>query len=475
MLKTNSSILLLIVLIIAPIIVYSSKSFPEPDDYSNARINFVEAEGTDWLMLPAFKKTISTYLTAGGYYYAVIANFWISPFLRGGLAGIRIANCFINILFYASIGFYVYSFNSVSLKMSTRNSLIVYLLFIFCLNNIGEMNTDIYTHYVVLVGYILPLSTMFISHGLLFQSIAKKNRMYYLASMLGFLVGGSPLNIAALNCGLLLFTTLFSYIMNKRVYESAIVWTFSFVGTLINVAAPGNYVRHDMISSEYNLLESLSSTAVFTFEQLELKFTETIFPVVLIVLIYLFLSEKETIKVGFRPWVPGLLVIACFLAIVIVNFPVVFGAGVVLGRGLFVQDIATYIIAYLLCLIICGMLKEQSKGRIKWTVDIGYLFSILLVVVTCLFINIDSFMKMTTTYMIKTIRNGDLFRYAEFEEGIIEEVKQSESNVVHIYRETEITNPLMAHIDKDHNRYSNRSFGGYYGKQVYFEYGDNLE
>ena len=73
--------MVLSLVIIFPIVVYSANSMPAPDDYSNAYVNFMEAERGEIssYVIPAWHKMIYIYENAGGSFYSSYVTFLISP------------------------------------------------------------------------------------------------------------------------------------------------------------------------------------------------------------------------------------------------------------------------------------------------------------------------------------------------------------------------------------------------------------
>lgn len=472
----NVILVIMCILIIAPIITYSAYSFPVADDYSNSKYNFVEAEGaSNSLFVPALKKTINDYHNSGGGFWAKFVNFYTSPLLRGGVSGIRIANSVMCICFFLILWLYCYSFNTLWLGKTSSYSLTMFLIIIFCLNNIGEESSAIYTSHINIAAYVFSLSVMMFSHVILFWSVNKDNKAYLLSGVIGFLASGTPLNVAALNCTLLLIAILLSYALYKRLRETIFVFTVSFLGALINACAPGNFNRRAVMhhNTEYNILQSITDTVVFTFGELEHKLTETVLAVIIIGVLFLILTGKDGMRTTLSFNYPILAALVGFVGVCIVNFPVILGSGSVQDRGLYVQDLASYILIYLWILYFCGWIKSKSRKLGISRLSFRGLYSISIVIAALPIVVHCSvgYTNVSTRYMIRSIVNGDLIRYVKFEEGIINEVIESDQSDVVIYRDEEITNPYFERIGQDRSKYTNSAFGGYYDKNVIIRYG----
>jgi len=472
-LRITLIILLLAAVIIIPIIIYGMNSLPVADDYSQSNPHLLEERDiTDGFLKFAIRKTASVYMGGGGAFFSYFADFYITPIRRWGLHGVRIANSFISAFFYISMLFYVYSFNSVFLKESRNYSLMLFLLFAFNLNNNG-FNTEVYTHYINMVVYILPLSVMMVAHGLLFRSIANDNRIHIASAVLGFLVGGGMLNIVVLNCGLAIIALYLSRAFNKGIRKPMIMLICSVIGGIINVLAPGNFVRRDLMSKQYTFLEAIFKTIIFSLEELELKLTHSLFPICFILVIFLTLNSAKGNNYSLKCKHP--LCVGClFLAgIFLVNFPVVYGAGVIFDRGIYVQDITIYILSFMWGLYFCGwLIRKRGERHCYKRIDIGRLCAVLMAMLL-MSNNLGDYRSMTTPYMIGTIANGELARYVEFEEGIINEILQSKEKHVYVRRDEELSNPFFINLGSDLSKYFNRTFYGYVGKPFTISYGTN--
>ena len=192
----------MILTVIIPILIYASKSFPVADDFGNTRY-VRDSMVSESFFLTAVKLAGETYVRLGGNFFSAFLNYFFTPFLRGGIVGIRIFNTIMHIVFYISVFVLVRFFSKHILKADSNIALFLYFAFIFCLVN-NRVNSDVYSWYVVLVAYILPTAILMFCHSILIYSVCTRNRMYIPAAILAFLVSGSSLNITALNCGLLL-------------------------------------------------------------------------------------------------------------------------------------------------------------------------------------------------------------------------------------------------------------------------------
>ena len=124
-------------------------------------------------------------------------------------------------------------------------------------------------------------------------------------------------------------------------------------------------------------------------------------------------------------------------------------------------------------LYFCGwLIRKRGERHCYKRIDIGRLCAVLMAMLL-MSNNLGDYRSMTTPYMIGTIANGELARYVEFEEGIINEILQSKEKHVYVRRDEELSNPFFINLGSDLSKYFNRTFYGYVGKPFTISYGTN--
>lgn len=462
--KLRMALWVMILIVIVPIIIYASKSFPCADDFGNSglvRDQMVKGS----YFLTAIKLAFDNYFNIGGYFFGAFLNYFFSPFLRMGITGIRIFNPVVHILFYTSAFFFVSSFCKYIIKIDIETTLLIYLSFIVCLVN-NRVNDEVYSWYVVMTGYILPVTVMLASNAILTISFSKKNKLYIISIILSFLVSLSSLDITALNCGLLLLAVLYCYSANEFKIESTIVFLSALVGALVSVIAPGNFKRHDGGGTEYYIVGSLNASIMHSAEEIFGFITRT--PILIFVIIVFFILFFKTDFSGINISMfkhPFIAAFVAFLGVVIVNYPVFLGTGHTAKRCEFIQDIAIYILLFLWLFYFAGYLKSRNYN-ITISMESVIVLSATMFLYGIAIMNyhggLDSF---TTPYMVKSIANGEFAKYVEYNEGIIEELEKPEGKDVVIYNPEYISNPYMKdmNIRPNDQAYTNHTMTRYYG------------
>lgn len=466
--KKYGAFLIWTLVMVIPILIFAGKSVPAADDFSNAiRLLEHQDEYSNGISL-AFARSIDLYKSTSGYFFAAFLNYLFTPFLRWGLKGLRIFNILANVVFVLSLFFLVHVFTRKALKM---NQLFTWAFFCILLTELinGYSNSEIYTWYCVLVAYILPAALMFISLALCIESNTDNRFLIIPAAVLGFLISGSSLNLAALNCGLIFIVSAYMAMFLRRKTAGAFYFLLSLAGAIINVLSPGNYIRHDSVNPNYNVLMSLRDTGYCTVRMLKGRILG--FPMIALCLIVLVICleyvDFSKIELSFR--FPVCAAFVVFIGVFIVSFPVCFGysKNYLYDRAVFISDIALYLLAFLWCVYFAGFIKRNI-----WTKplpsDFAVYSSIFLIAAIMFHVGFCGGPNAYTTGgMITLISNGSLDNFSEHEEGILSEIESSPDDHVVLKRPYELRMPYMMSIGitEDSSNWVNRRLAQYYNKE----------
>ena len=467
--KKYGAFIIWTLVMVIPIIIFASKSVPAADDFSNAvRLLEQQDEYSNRFSL-AFARSIDLYKNTSGYFFAAFLNYLFTPYLRWGLNGLRIFNILANAVFFLSLFFLVQVFTRKALKM---DQLFMWAFFCILLTELinGYSNSEIYTWYCVLVAYILPVSLMFISLALCIESNTDNRFLIIPAAVLGFLVSGSSLNLAALNCGLVFLASAYMAVFLKRTTAGAFYFLLSLVGAIINVLSPGNYIRHDSVNPNYNILWSVRDAVECTVRMVKGRILG--FPLIALCLIVLVIClgyvDYSRIELSFR--FPICAAFVVFIGVVIVTFPVCFGysKSYLPDRAYFISDIALYLLAFMWCIYFAGFIK-----RIIWTKPLPSNFaaysSVFLIAAIMFHVGFCGGPNAYTTGgMITLISNGSLGNFAEHEESILSEIEGSLDDHVVLERPYELQMPYMKSIgiSEDSSYWINIRLAQYYNKET---------
>ena len=461
--------IILSLLVIIPVLIYASMSVPAADDFSNAYTIRKYWKIYPSTFIASLVNCYDYYFESNGFYFSIFLNMLFQPLLRWGIGGLRIFNVIVNIAFFTATLFLFHIFvkEFLNKKSSSLMTWFLYSTFVFSLIN-NTSNFEVYTWYCVLVAYTLPLALMMCTFALFILILKRNSHLVIITSTFAFLVSGSSLNIVALNCGMILLFGIYGFIFLNKKKESLTVFISALVGAIINVVAPGNYIRRDYISTNYDVIDSFKDAIKCTVRLLIDKCLHTSFlPVLIIIFLisYIFIEVKSD-KIKFK--YPIFALIVAMSGIIIVNFPVTLGyeSNTLPVRCVFIQDIATYFLLYLCMLYFIGWLKTSFiVVKFSKVLTCAILTGCILLIFGICRMN-GGYRNYTTGYMISSIVNGELVRYVKYEEGILEEIENSEEEDVIIYRPFKMSNPYMKEIgiESDPQNWVNKSISGYYYK-----------
>lgn len=430
------------VVVIIPVLIYVGHSFPVADDFyvENAMAEVVPSCHS--YFIAALIWVYRYYMGFGGFYSDVFFSFALTPVSRWGITGLRVMNVSLFIVFFAASFFMIWSFVRKILKLDIHIVWFFYFVFLFALINNTD-NAEIFTWYDVVSEYVFVSGIMMIGLGLLFMSLSDGNRLYIPAAVCAFIASGAVLNLAIFNCGIIFLFGAYAFVYWNKRKETLTVFGAAFLGALINLAAPGNFVRHDSITSNYNLFGAVKHTIMYEGYLINHKVFETLFIVLalLVMAVLYFKLDYDNIPLekGASPKRydhPILLIFVMGLGIFMINFPVHLGYNDpnLSGRAIFVQDLATYFMLFLWILYFIGWAKTH-KNPLNLSFENKLVLSIVCILATITVIGAQGGIRnFATGAMAVSALNGDLKEYVQYEEAILNEIAESPDDDVVLYR-----------------------------------------
>lgn len=475
--KANWYFILVSIIIIFPILYYASMSMPVMDDFWNCSVMKAYWERTPNSFFATWARCYEFYFSTGGYYFALFLNSFFVPFARWGCQGLRAFNVVAHIFFFSSLYLFISIFAKHVMGVDGKVKWFLFCGFIFSLVN-NYHNSEVYTWYCVLAAYVLPMSFMFIELSFFIVGCYTRNKLCsFSAVIIAFVVSGSSLNATALHCELVFLFSLYGYFVLGRKKESIAIFIFALSGALLNAFAPGNFVRHSAVGENYPILWSVANSFLSVGKLFWNRIVYTWFvPVIIVVFLVTYKYFDPTrLKITFQYplWFLGLF----FGAVAMVDFPVVLGylSKNLSDRCIWVHDIATYLLGYLMIVYLVGWIKSKgfdytiSTDTIKKVYKEHVLSSAKLyfLVHGCLvyFILVYLLFPFPTLKMISSIMDKSLRDHIRYEENILYELERSEDDIVIIERPYPKRNPYMPPlIEKDSDELANKVLSAYYGK-----------
>lgn len=456
-------------IIVIPILIVSFYAIPSADDFGNSVTIRKSLLQHSSYFGAALSEVIWYYKNISGYFFGAFLDFYISPLLRGGITALRWTVFFCNLFFYSSLYFLIDELLRFFYEIrDKRVSLLTYILMLFAFVN-NEYNSEMITWYCALIGYVAVVACMFWG-VIFFLKALQSNRKTYviLSSSLGFLVSGGSLNVTALNCGIYLLIAYVGGWVYRKKMTAIICFASALAGGIINVIAPGNYLRHS--TDSYPVLSALSLANYHEMQQLQKLLFGS--PFIMLLCIFFILCLKSihhprAVNSGYLILFAGVI----YLGIIAVNFPVCLGYIVSYfpERCVWVENCVIYFGSFSWVACLAEWLKSKYAD-LEIRKDTLVCIFISLVLYGCNFSATRDISDYPTIKMIQQLVSGKIADYTRFWENILEEIEHSKEDEVIIYRDEIWIHEfvLWPDITSDKDHYTNQWVADYYGKNSVF-------
>jgi len=233
-------------------------ALPGADDFSCANAVEIYRQNHNALV-SALLYTRDVYITWQGTYTGEIIM-GLEPSVRESYTGLRIILALSVILFVISLIFLVYQFTRKFLDFTPTQAWIAALTAEFMAFNISETG-ELFTWYTGAAVYTFPLiGFLFCLPFSILSFSTSKIRYSVLAAIFGFIGAGGSLEVVGFGCAayvvlLLMYAARIGIKKSniKKILFLVYPFVITLIGAIITVAAPGNYVRHDLMEEEGTL------------------------------------------------------------------------------------------------------------------------------------------------------------------------------------------------------------------------------
>lgn len=381
---------------------------PGADDFANAKIiENLRLEHTFLGAALSFDKKI--YLTHQGTYFGCLLG-GLMPSWRHSFFLLRLFLIIGAVLLVVSTSMLTYEICNSIFQINNRPAIFILML-------IGEytvLNTADYsetlTWFTGSCVYCYPLICFLFGAAFLVRWSNNKRRILVITSTIFALLGsGGSLMITGTGCWIYLLLTIVICLkelrgikgieetdgQNRRI-KNVIIATFpfmgGFIGALINVIAPGNYIRHDIYVNELGFGETtLISALISSAKQVRFGFRQLwqgiyAFPIILALVFFVVLLSDTKLRMRFRSFFA--VIFGMILMPIITCFPIFLGEGIQgLGeiRTIYIFQIALefgqiYIIISLAAITKSILLRrEEVVSRLSYCcIAFGFLVIILM-------------------------------------------------------------------------------------------------
>lgn len=433
-------------------ILASSFSVFLADDFSH--YNEVQRMSGTGILAKTMEYLISWYRYCAGVYFSIFINAILSPLEWGGIIWLRIFMMMNCLLFFVVLYFFL---NTINKHFMCG----IKTVYIFCAVILPLLNFRIYDEifywFSGACSYSIPMMLGIFGIGLMLR---KKGRyQYILAPLLVFLANGGTLEISGTITYILLLITAVEWYKSKRVNKWFLsVFGISFLGALINVAAPGNYIRHG--GEQLHVFLILLKTVQISLQEVGWLFRETVFAVVFVFSILLGLKVKT--RIYLKEFL--VLVVALWWWVIVTIYPVALGYTLsdiseFPNRTIFIIDVAVIISA-----VFVGMaLGNLMADRIMLSNNFKFLVGMICV----LFLLSKDFYPGGYGSIItaKGVLSGEIPQYAKSICELYNIIESSDEEDIIIQMPEPVNGFSHVGLNPDASHWINDSLAQYFGKE----------
>lgn len=459
--------ILFVLLTIAPLLIACCYAVPAVDDFAAARTaRYWKMEGLSSVAI-AFKQMVLGYLEHQGTFTGYFFQYMFSTMFEVRLIPTRITLLFITGLFLVTLYFLYYSFMQHIINVGRYKFLInfIYVLLVYVIT-IGHNVKEVFYWISGAFVYTVPLSFMFA--GIIFMMKAlqcKYKENIVAASVMCFLSTGGTLPIAAFTNVIVLGVGIYEF-KQKRDLKVLPVFLCSLMGAVINVIAPGNYIRQNNIGAELNIVMAVKNSCIAAASCFMNLIRNS--PLLLIVIIFMLIGSWQ-ISVGnvYRGGTIIRRMIYSILGVIIIDFPVMFAYGTlhIEPRVLFVQNIAVAM-ATMVCSLCIGQILAHILRKVKIPKLVNGIVGLAVIIMLIALMYTGNYDKsdIIPVAIYMNLANGNMKEFDEGYKEIFELLECGEDKDVVIERypsDMGILKPLSFRTDADY--WINKETAKYYG------------
>ncbi len=451
---------IILVLLVMPFIIVSMFGTVSADDFTNL-VAFISSSNDSFLM-DRLNWTIYVYKGWQGTYTGNFLSTFNGYYFHGML-GLHIEFILNIILFFISILVFCQSMIKKTILSDNRLEFIILVTVISMFLILYDYNpNEVFYWHTGLAMYTIPLSIGLLSISL---SILYDGNVFagIFSVLLSFISVGGALDVAALVCTLNLLLLCYKLLQRKPYRLQIVVFCASFIGALINVVAPGNYIRHSDISTEFNVFEALiKSFEGVVSRNWELAIGGTI-PLFFLmgILMYNWMDRRRDRYVN-----PIVLFVALLIGEIIVDFPVRLGysSGYFPLRCEFVARCTAVIFILIFEMNLVGGISSRSDKLIHF--DKQYVSVIVLVTIMSItpFVSQEALNNYYPFRIYQDLANGELDKYEDTNNLIISRLMESkgENVVIEIFETNDVDYLASLRLQEDPEYWVNKGTASYF-------------
>lgn len=422
------------------------------------------------------------YMDWQGTFFAMFLQAFLSPINNFGLPQLRAVMVGNALFFFAALlaslwvglSFFQIRTDRVPEETEAGYKSLVSLRFLILTVFVATLvNADVYAEiwfwYSGAVAYSMPLSVLLVALTLFLLmnkegiGVRRKTGYAVCAGILLFLSSGGSLAVAGAGCYTALILTAVFFLLSRKVsvYNLAVLAAGVF-GALINVAAPGNFSRHDETAGAgLHFGKAFLYTVRMFVEETGRLLRETIFGLVFLLMIVggLYLAGK--CKIALKEY--GVITVLALAAGLVAYFPVALGYGdyYVPNRCYFVIDTAL-VISLLNLALFAGICLHRLWGL---PVDARSIAVLLYICLAAGIVTPLSVEEMPLYRVARSVHNGSYREYYEKCVEIYDYLETCPEEEVVLEMPEYIEDFECFYFDADEDGWVNRGIAQYYGKK----------
>lgn len=248
------------------------------------------------LLSNSFRYSIDVWFTWMGTYFSKFMQMFLHAFNGGGLPKFRVVMTGNAIFFMLSFCLFLYAISKEAVSSRLQKAGVIA---IGCIGLFGfKAWPDAFYWFAGAMNYSLPLSLNMLALSILLLCPKLKKWNMIFVSVLLFLGMGGSLMISGACCWILIMVLV--RLIYKKEFSCKYIWflVITMIGCILNVAAPGNFVRHSIIDdSGIHLFRAIIWSFDTVVRNLKWLILDTPFVILIIVMLGIGIKEGKSDKV----------------------------------------------------------------------------------------------------------------------------------------------------------------------------------
>lgn len=298
------------------------------DDFSNA-LALRAYENSIWeFMYGCIIYTKNTYMNWQGTYFSAFVQAILNPLNAFGLPQLRIVMVLNALMFFFSLIFFILTFSKVILKQSYHTKVFYCACVVFIIVN-SRAYTEIFYWFCGAMVYCIPTTCLLISLSFFILSniaIQKKIICTVLAMLFSIGSQGGVLAISGSGCYAVFVLCLLFWMQTKKFSPRNLGIVLVYCcGAIINVIAPGNYVRHAVIEEGMHPILAVKQAIILYIKEIKLVTINDKFCTIFLLLILCGILLYGNIQLNMKVYT----IISVLLSVtpIVTIYPVMLGYG----------------------------------------------------------------------------------------------------------------------------------------------------